>query len=138
MEINVLVSLIFKIPREFNLINESQIHNICENIFQGDTLRSFHVNWQPRVFFTASQQISKKLLYEKRQLQLQNLVNSAEYLFILWNILWLNLITDEKFIPWYCVNTMLPWNYANTMLLWKYYVYASKKVFKIIMWKNSQ
>ena len=44
-EIKVLVSIIFKISRECNLTNESQIHNICENIFQGDTLRSLHGNW---------------------------------------------------------------------------------------------
>ena len=44
-EINVLVSIIFKISREFNLANKSQIHNICENIFQGDTLRSLYRNW---------------------------------------------------------------------------------------------
>ena len=31
--INVLVSNIIKISREFNLTNESQIHNIRENIF---------------------------------------------------------------------------------------------------------
>ena len=65
-EINVLVSIIFKISRECNLTNESQIHNICENIFQGDTLRSLHRNWQQCVFFTASQQISEKQLYGKR------------------------------------------------------------------------
>ena len=34
--INVLVSGIIKISREFNLTNESQIHNIRENIFQGN------------------------------------------------------------------------------------------------------
>ena len=42
---NVLVSVIFKNSRECNLTNESQIHNISENIFQGDTLRSLHWNW---------------------------------------------------------------------------------------------
>ena len=47
--------------------------------------------------------------------------------------IWLHLITDEKFIPWYCVNTMLPWHYANTMLLWKYLEYVSTKVLKIAM-----
>ena len=36
-EINVLVSVISKISRECNMTNERQIHNICENIFQGDT-----------------------------------------------------------------------------------------------------
>ena len=34
--INVLVSNIIKISREFNLTNENQIHNIRENIFQGN------------------------------------------------------------------------------------------------------
>ena len=33
-EINVLVSIFFKISRECNLTNESQIHNIRENIFR--------------------------------------------------------------------------------------------------------
>ena len=32
-KINVLVWIIFKISRECNLTNESQIHGICENIF---------------------------------------------------------------------------------------------------------
>ena len=31
---NVLVSIIIKILRECNITNESQIHNIHENIFQ--------------------------------------------------------------------------------------------------------
>ena len=31
----------------------------------------------------------------------------------IWNILRLHLITDEKFLPWCWVNTMLPWHYAN-------------------------
>ena len=44
-EINVHVSIFFKISREFNLTNERQIHNICENIFQGGTLRPLHRNW---------------------------------------------------------------------------------------------
>ena len=43
-EINVIVSIIFKILREYNLSNESQIYNISENIFQGDTLRPLHRN----------------------------------------------------------------------------------------------
>ena len=44
-EINVLVSIIIKISREFNLTNESQIHNICKNIFQGNILMPLHRNW---------------------------------------------------------------------------------------------
>ena len=43
-EINVIVSIIFKILREYNLSNESQICNISENIFQGATLRPLHRN----------------------------------------------------------------------------------------------
>ena len=43
-EINVLLSIIFKISGEYNLTNESQIHNICENIFQGETLMLLHRN----------------------------------------------------------------------------------------------
>ena len=50
----------------------------------------------------------------------------------------MHLITDEKFILSYCVNTMLPWDYANTMLLWKYYEYALTKVFKIAIYENNQ
>ena len=79
-EINVLVSIVFKMSRECNLTNESQIYNICENIFQGDTLRSLQRNWWQCVFFTTSQQISEKQLYEKRLLQLQNFVNLVEFL----------------------------------------------------------
>ena len=41
-EINVLVSIIFKISRKCNLTNENQIHNIRENIFQGNVLRPLH------------------------------------------------------------------------------------------------
>ena len=41
-EINVLVSIIIKISRECNSNNESQIHNICENIFQGNALRHLY------------------------------------------------------------------------------------------------
>ena len=48
------------------------------------------------------------------------------------------LVTDEKFIPWYCVNTVLPWHSENTMLLWKYYEYVSTKVLKIALLKHSQ
>ena len=65
-EINVIVSIIFKILRECNLTNESQIYDICKNIFQGDTLRPLYRNWYQCVFFTASKQISEKQLYEKR------------------------------------------------------------------------
>ena len=41
---NVLVSVIFKIAREFNLTDKSQIHDIHENAFQGNALRPFHKN----------------------------------------------------------------------------------------------
>ena len=44
-EINVIVSIIFKILRECNLTNKSQIYNIYENIFQGDTSRTLYRNW---------------------------------------------------------------------------------------------
>ena len=44
-EINVLVSVIFKISRECNLTDESQIQDIHENGFQS-LLRSLHKNWQ--------------------------------------------------------------------------------------------
>ena len=44
-EINVLVSIFFKNSRECNFTNESQIQNICKNIFQGDTLRPLRRKW---------------------------------------------------------------------------------------------
>ena len=56
----------------------------------------------------------------------QNLVNLVEFL-VKYEIFTLELITDEKFIPWYYGNTMLPWHYANIMWLWKYYEYVSTK-----------
>ena len=43
-EINVLVSIIIKISRECNFTNASQIYNIRENIFQGNTLRPLYRN----------------------------------------------------------------------------------------------
>ena len=92
-EINVLVSIIFKISRKYDLTNESQIHNICENIC--NIFGHFCNFWS--------------------------------------HMKHLMIATDEKFIPWYCVNTMLPWHYANTMLLWKYSEYVSTKIFKFVM-----
>ena len=44
-EIYVFISIIIKISRECNLSNESLIHNIRENIFQGNVLRSLYRNW---------------------------------------------------------------------------------------------
>ena len=44
-EINALVSIVFKISRECDLTSEGQIHDICENIFQGNGLRLLHRNW---------------------------------------------------------------------------------------------
>ena len=56
-EINVFVSVIFKISTEFNLANGSQIHNIHEKSFQGNALRdhlfSTYVNFSEQsTFFT--------------------------------------------------------------------------------------
>ena len=51
-----------EISRECNFSNESQIHHICENAFQGIALRSLHKNWQQCVFLKALQQISEKKL----------------------------------------------------------------------------
>ena len=56
-EINVLVSVIFKISRECNLTDEIQIHNIRENRFngiQGIALGPLHKNWWKCVVLTAS------------------------------------------------------------------------------------
>ena len=43
---NVLVSIIIKILRECNITNESQIHNIHENIFQVNASRLLYRNRQ--------------------------------------------------------------------------------------------
>ena len=43
-EINVLVSITIKISRELSLTNESQIHNIRENIFWGNAFRPLYRN----------------------------------------------------------------------------------------------
>ena len=50
-EINVLVSIVFNISRERNLTNESQIHDTLKNIFQEDTLRPLHRNWDSAYFW---------------------------------------------------------------------------------------
>ena len=43
-EINNLISIIIKTSGEYNLINESQIQNIRENIFPGNVLRPLYRN----------------------------------------------------------------------------------------------
>ena len=69
----------------------------------------------------------KKVTYEKRWLQLQNLVILVEFLSYIKHLM-IASYNWWKFITWYCLNTILPCHYANTMFLWKYYEYISTKV----------
>ena len=100
-EINVLVSVIFKISRECNLTLKAKsttsvkikgfaqkLIKVCN--FDGVTT-SFKktIIWKKVTSITKSREFSRIFGY-------------------IWNILWLHLIADEKFIPWYCVNAMLP------------------------------
>ena len=78
----------------------------------------------------------KKVTYEKRWLQLQNLVILLEFLSYI-KYLMIASYNWWKFIPWYCLNTILKCHYANTMFSWKYYEYVSTRVFKIAVQKTT-
>ena len=58
-EINVLISVIPKISRECNMTNERQIHNICENIFQGDTADFRKIIWRKVTSIIKSREFSR-------------------------------------------------------------------------------
>ena len=58
-EINVLVSVISKISRECNMTNERQIHNISENIFQGDTADFRKIIWRKVTSIIKSREFSR-------------------------------------------------------------------------------
>ena len=90
-KINLLVSVIFKIPGECNLIDESQIYDIHENAFQS-VLRPLDKNWEQCVFLTASQQISEKQIspYQGKFRRVKFSSPSQNFDIFLW----------RKFIPW--------------------------------------
>ena len=121
-EINVLVSIIFKILRECYSINESQIRNIRENIFQENGLGPLHRNWYLCVFWRCHNRFHKTIIW-KKLMNLREFSSYIKYLMI--------ACYDWWKIPWYCANTMSQCYYANTMLPWKYYEYVSTKIFEI-------
>ena len=106
-EINVLVSIIFKILRECYSINESQIRNIRENIFQENGLGPLHRNWYLCVFWRCHNRFHKTIIWKK-------LMNLREF-FVIYKISYDRML-------WLMENTVILRKYYVTMLLCKYYV----------------
>ena len=111
-EINIIVSIIFKILRDCNLTNESQICNETK-YFSGRHIKTFVEKLiTVCIFHGVTTDFRKTIIWKK----VTSITKSREFSKIfdhIWNILWLHLINAEKFIPWYCVNVI--------MTLCKYY-----------------
>ena len=96
---------------------------ISAKIFLRETLWGLYIKTDSSAYFWRR---DNRFFLKNNYMDSQNLVNLVEFL-VKYEIFSLDLITDEKFIPWYYGNTMLPWHYANIMWLWKYYEYVSTK-----------